>query len=281
MEVIPFSAYLDSLGPLNAHVDPLIATPESDAIRQGAESLAALPAIDRDTLAAWVSANPPWMPVLGLTVGLSQERLKNFLRHSFGTSSWTTVARNWPADAIERLDDEFALLTSLASTRHKTFSFGDVLVARAGSRVTANRAGVAGRLLEDDIESIAVSLGLSYQTRTRFTGRNGRTAPCDLVLPDADHAAIVVAAKGFDSTGSKLTDAVREIEEMADVRLPRQFVIAVIDGIGWKSRQADLRRIHALWETSQIDGMYTRATLPRFAVDLEDAARLRGLLPAN
>jgi len=31
-------------------------------------------------------------------------------------------------------------------------------------------------------------------------------------------------------------------------------VIAVIDGIGWKSRQADLRRIHALWETWQVDG---------------------------
>ena len=281
MEVIPFSAYLESLGPLNAHIDPLIATPESDAIRQGAESLAALPGVDRETLAAWVTANPHGMPVLGLAVGLSQERLKNFLRHAFGTSSWTTVARNWPADAIERLDDEFELLSSLASTRHQTFSFGDILVARAGSRVTANRAGVAGRLLEDDIEAIAVGLGLSYQTRTRFTGRNGRTAPCDLVVPDAGNAAIVVAAKGFDSTGSKLTDAVREIEEMADVRLPRQFVIAVIDGIGWKSRQADLRRIHSLWETSQIDGMYTRATLPRFAVDLEDAARLRGLLPAN
>ena len=58
------------------------------------------------------------------------------------------------------------------------------------------------------------------------------------------NAAIAVAAKGFDSTGSKLTDAVREIEEMADVRLPRQFIMAVIDGIGWKSRQSDLRRIY-------------------------------------
>jgi len=66
-----------------------------------------------------------------------------------------------------------------------------------------------------------------------------------------------VAAKGFDSTGSKLTDAVREIEEMADVRQARQFIMAVIDGrgdgrrppsqaihhgghrrIGWKNRKA-------------------------------------------
>jgi len=105
----------------------------------------------------------------------------------------------------------------------------------------------------------------------------GYTAPCDLVVPNSDDAQIVVAAKGFDSTGSKLTDAVREIEEMADVRLPRQFVIAVIGGIGWKSHQADLRRIHNLWVTKQIDGMYTLATLAQFRHDLEDAARLRRL----
>lgn len=104
------------------------------------------------------------------------------------------------------------------------------------------------------------------------------TAPCDLVVPDSGNAQIVVAAKGFDSTGSKLTDAVREIQEMAEIRLPRQFVIAVIDGIGWKSRKADLRRIHGLWETQQIDGMYTLATLDQFRNDLEEAAKLRQLI---
>jgi len=281
MDVIPFDAYVDSLGPLNAHVDPLVATPESDAIRQTVASLARLQELDRGTLATWVEATPAGLPVLGLAVGLSRERLRNIFRHAFGTSSWTVVARACPTEAIELLDADFGLVHALKATRDSTFTFADLLVARASSRVTAGRAGAAGRLLEDDIEAIAIDLGLRYQTRTRFTGRNSRTAPCDLVIPNAADAAIVVAAKGFDSTGSKLTDAVREIEEMADVRLPRQFVIAVIDGIGWKSRRADLRRIHTLWETSQIDGMYTRASLPRFALDLEDAARLRGLLPAG
>lgn len=116
-----------------------------------------------------------------------------------------------------------------------------------------------------------------WQTRTRFVGRNSRTAPCDLVIPNGDNAAIVVAAKAFDSTGSKLTDAVREIEEMADVRLPRQYIIVVIDGIGWKSRKADLRRIYDLWASEQIDGMYSLANLGRFREDVERAARLRGL----
>ncbi|MFV0634905.1 hypothetical protein [Demequina sp.] len=89
---------------------------------------------------------------------------------------------------------------------------------------------------------------------------------------------LVVAAKAFDSTGSKLTDAVREIQEMADVRMPRQYVMAVVDGIGWKSRVADLRRIHRLRETGAIDGMYTLAPLDVFHDDLEEAARLRRLI---
>jgi hypothetical protein len=97
------------------------------------------------------------------------------------------------------------------------------------------------------------------------------------VIPSAAEPEIVVVAKGFDSTGSKLTDAVREIEEIAEVRLPRQYVMAVIDGIAWKSRMADLRRIYALWETHRIDGMYTLSSLDRFRRDLEEAAHLRGL----
>lgn len=40
----------------------------------------------------------------------------------------------------------------------------------------------------------------------------------------------------------------------------------------------DLRKIHALWQSGQIDGMYTLATLDDFRTDLEHAARLRGLL---
>lgn len=89
---------------------------------------------------------------------------------------------------------------------------------------------------------------------------------------------IVVAAKAFDSTGSKLTDAVHEIEEMASVRRPTQFVCAVIDGIGWKSRISDLKCIYDLWTNNSIDGMYTLATLPAFQKDLSEAAKLRRLL---
>ncbi|OBH08166.1 hypothetical protein [Mycobacterium sp. E3247] len=277
-EPIPFADYLGALGRLSAHIDPLASTVETDAIRAAAVSLAALPVISRKSIAKWAAAHPNDVPVLGLLVGLGQEKLKNALKHTFDTSGWVLLARNNAVELISWLDDVYGLVAQAKAQLHATYGIGDVLVARAGTRAAATAAGAQGRKVEDEIEAVAKILGLPYQTRTTFTGRNGRTAPCDLVIPNSDSAAIAVAAKGFDSTGSKLTDAVREIVEMADVRLPRQFVIAVIDGIGWKSRAADLRRIHQLWVDQQIDGMYTLATLDQFRDDIEEAAKLRKLL---
>jgi hypothetical protein len=273
-ELPSFDAYLASLGRLTAHVDPTASTPEAVALKDAAESLAQLTEVTSASLSEWVRHHAEWVPALGLAVGLSQEKLKNTLRHHLGTTGWVTLARTRPDALIELLDAEYDLVRQVATQRAKIYGFGDILAARAGTRAFATRAGASGRRVEDEIEMIAHDLGLARETRTRFVGRNNRTAPCDLVIPNAANALIVVAAKGFDSTGSKLTDAVREIEEMAEVRLPRQFTYAVIDGIGWKSRVSDLRRIYGLWERQQINGMYTLASLDRFRADLEEAARI-------
>jgi hypothetical protein len=277
-DIPTFGDYVRSLGRLTAHIDPTAASPEAAEIKGAAASLAALQEITEGTLTAWAAEHPSWVNVLGLTVGLSQEKLKNTLKHHFDTSGWISLARDRPAELVRMLEEDFDLIRLVTVQRGRAYDFGDMLVARAGTRQTASRAGASGRKVEDEIEAIAGDLGLDGKPRTRFTGRNNRTAPCDLAIPSGAHAEIVVAAKGFDSTGSKLTDAVREIEEMADVRLPRQFVMAVIDGIGWKNRISDLRRIFTLWENHQIDGMYTLANIDLFRDDLEQAARLRGLL---
>jgi hypothetical protein len=275
-----FEAYLASLTGLSVHADPTLATTYSEEIREAAASLVAVPEITATTLAEWARRHPRWVPVLGLAVGLSQERLRNALRHHFDTTGWVSLARERPAEVIAMLNERYELVRLVAEQRGKVYNFGDILAARAGSRATATRAGAAGRRVEDEIQAVAERLELPYQLRTRFTGRNGRTAACDLVIPHGDAAAIAVAAKGFDSTGSKLTDAVREIEEMAEVRLPSQFILAVVDGIGWKNRQADLRRIYQLRERQQVDGMYTLAMLDDFESAIRRAAQIRGVSPS-
>jgi hypothetical protein len=279
MDAVPYDEYTSSLRPLTERVDPTVPSAETAVIMGFADQLAALDEVTRDSLAEFIESHPASVPTLGLAVGLGQEKLKNALRHRLGTSGWVTLARQRPQELIEMLDNRYDLVRLLELQRNTPYRFGDVLVARSGSRATAVGAARAGRLVEDAIEGVAVGLGLPYAMRTTFQGRNDRTAPCDLAIPaGGELAQIVVAAKGFDSTGSKMTAAVSEVKDMAEVRLARQYVMAVVDGIGWLSRARDLHELHDLWLSHGIDGMYSLNMLEQFENDLEEAARRIGLL---
>ena len=238
--------------------------------------------LSRKMLAGAIKRDPELVPILGLVVGLSQEALKNTFRVRFGTAAWTQLAKQRPGDVVAFLDDEFGVTQRLAQDRTANWQYVDILLERAGPRGGAGRAIVRGRAVEDAVELLVGKGGLNlpYKLRTRFAGRAGRTAPCDVAVPGAgEDTQIAIAAKGFNSTGSKLTDAAREIEMMADVRQPHQFVYAVIDGIGWHGRKADLRRIYDLRASRRIDGLYTLALLGDFQEELMRAARRLGLLP--
>lgn len=58
---------------------------------------------------------------------------------------------------------------------------------------------------------------------------------------------------------------------------PHQFVYAVVDGIGWLSRQAALRRIHMPWTDRAINGVFSLAQLQAFKAELEQAAAIHKL----
>ncbi len=276
---ISFSDFLDSLADLRrlAREDAGVAAEVSRVVAALRE--AGRPS--REMLADFVRAHPDSVPVLATCVGLTHEQLKNQLRHRLGTSGWVTLARTRGEELVRVLDAEFNLVERLTEQLAREWTFDDVLLERyLWSRRGAVTAVSQGRTVEDEVEAIVERVGLPRDARTRFSGRGGGTAPCDLAIPaGGDRAQIVIAMKSYNSTGSKLTDAVREIEEMASVRLPSQYVYAVVDGIGWKSRQADLRRIYDLWDRRMIDGLYSLAQLDRFEADLREAARRLGLAP--
>jgi hypothetical protein len=255
---------------------PLVETSEHVKIRECADKLVALPTIDRAALTEALSdqgrISRDMLRTLGLVVGLSHERLTSELAAHLGDQERRDTSR-----VVEFLDQEFGVAQEVNAARARSYGWPDVLVARAGSRRTAGRAIAGGRSVEDAIEAVVQVLGLPYELRTRFRGRAAE-APCDVAIPTGGATAeIVCAAKGFDSTGSKLTDAVREIEEMANVRAPSQYVLAVVDGIGWHRRRSDLQKIFRLYAGRQIDGLYTLALLDEFRKDVDQAATLRGI----
>lgn len=267
-----FAEYLGRLRQLTEHVGALVEPESAKEIRAATDSLESLGTIDVDILTAWVEENPKDVYTLGLSVGLSQEKLKNLCKAQFDTASWAKAAKQDARAVVQWLEDEFALVDALTMQLSREYGFADVLVARGNPRQTAASAGLSGLLVEDQVEDVVKALGLPYEMRGQFTGREGRTAPADVVIPNKEAALIAVACKGFDSTGSKLTDAVTEVAAVARVRLPRQYVFAVVDGIGWMSRQADFRRMYEMFENDTIDGLYALADLAQFEADLRDAA---------
>ncbi len=275
---ISFAEFLDSirqLGGGTSELDPEIRRRFDEAAR----ALQKLPVVNRKALTQVIQVNPKWVPILGLCVGLSQEQLKNTLRHRLGSAAWVGLARARASELIAFLDAEFALVKRIRVERARSWSYADILIERYGSRSRAGRAIGRGRAVEDEVEHVVEKLGLPCKMRTRFVGRGDETGPCDLAIPQGrEHALIVCAIKGFDSTGSKLSDAAGEIARMAEVRRPKQFVFAIVDGMGWKSRQADLRKIHRLWEKQSIDGLYSLAHMDQFRRDLKAAARRLGLI---
>ena len=185
---ISLADYRSNLRSISDWVNPTFVTPEMERITSAGRSLSHLRMFDVATLTTWVQQNPREAYVLGLVVGLGQEKLKNRLREAFGTTGWVKLAREKPQDLITWFIATFELDRLLTEQLGRTYSFGDVLVARAGTRVTAAQAGKSGRKLEDLIEEIAIDLSLPYATRGRFIGRNLLTAPCFGDLPRVDIA---------------------------------------------------------------------------------------------
>lgn len=271
-------AYLRRLRRITEHVDPTVYSPGAIGIMDSANSLDELPNVERRTLADWLYERPRDAYTLGLAVGLSQEKLKGVVKAQFGTEAWWRPAKADPDAFVAWMDDEFDLVAALESQRRQEYTFGHVLAARGTSRATATSAAVAGLLIEGRVETIVRSLLLPYKMRGRFVGQNGNRGPADLVVPDFERAKITVACKGFDSTGSKLTAAVTEVQDMANVRYADQYVFAVVDGIGWNRRQGDFRRLFKLFEDGRIDGLYSLADLEQFRADLAKAAQRTGFL---
>lgn len=282
MGQISFDDILSAVTDLSSAEDADDARDYLDEIRPTVERLTSLPEITVATLTEAIEKDPQIVPLLASCIGLTQERLKNQLKHHLGTSGWIKLARDNPQDLINLFDREYNLVHRVRDDISRNWTFADVLVERyRWSRRTAGRAITRGRQLENVVEDVVKSLGLPYQMRTQFRGRGDIAVPCDVAIPTGENALIAGAAKGYNSTGSKLSDAVREIELLANYRLPRQFIFAVIDGIGWKNRLNDMRRIFDLWQNQEIDGLYTLADMHRFKSDLVQFATRQQLLPTD
>lgn len=164
------------------------------------------------------------------------------------------------------------LLEKMNSEIHRPLEWHDRLVGLfEGGWGSARKGQLRGRMLEDFVEDILLEIFARDQisTRCQFVGANGLSSEkADFAIPSAADAHILIEVKGFNATGSKQTDVLGDIFRIVEQRRDDTAFLLVTDGISWKARQSDLRKIVKLQNEGRIRRIYTMAMAPELRDDL-------------
>jgi hypothetical protein len=119
--------------------------------------------------------------------------------------------------------------------------------------------------------------GENYEVRCTFNGPRGTTAKCDFAIPSKTAARILVESKGYGATGSKMTDILGDIHTIIGAKRADTALLFFTDGLTWKERQSDLRKLVELQNNGDITRIYTYAMADQFERDLRQLKNEGGL----
>jgi hypothetical protein len=151
---------------------------------------------------------------------------------------------------------------------NKPWTAEEILVDRyrmSRGRATAGQA--RGRSLEAKVADILTPI-VPFETDVSFVGRRGVIAKCDFAIPNRQHPKIVLEAKGFEATGSKLTDFLGDIRKIIEAKESRMYFFLVTDGRGWLHRRSDLQHVINFQHLKDVDMVYASRSLPQLAQDV-------------
>lgn len=177
--------------------------------------------------------------------------------------------RDSPAEFVNALVD-MGLLDAMGALANKPPRWTDVLVERLRSgRGRAISGQRRGRGLEDFAEKIVAKVfPKSYAVRCKFVGARKQTAKCDLAIPSKENPRILVEVKGYGATGSKMSDVVGDIDAIIRAKRPDTNLLLLTDGITWRRRQSDLRKLVERQNEGLISRIYTTSMADQLEQDL-------------
>jgi len=105
--------------------------------------------------------------------------------------------------------------------------------------------------------------------RCTFSGPLGGVAKCDFAIPTKVAPRILIEAKGYGATGSKMTDILGDIRTIISAKRHDTAFLFFTDGLTWKQRKSDLRKIIEFQNTGGITRIYTYALVEQFEADLK------------
>jgi hypothetical protein len=98
---------------------------------------------------------------------------------------------------------------------------------------------------------------VNYEVRCTFRGHRGTTAKCDFAIPSKKAARILVESKGYGATGSKMSDILGDVHTIINAKRGDTALLFFTDGLTWKERQSDLRKLLELQNNREITRIYT------------------------
>lgn len=175
--------------------------------------------------------------------------------------------------------ESLQLREAMATTVNYEPVWSDILVERLRSgRGSAIQGQRRGRGLEDFAEAMVKEVfGESYETRCTFTGADSKTAKCDVAVPDKSRPRIVIEVKGYGATGSKMTDIIGDLDAIIDAMRRDTYLLFITDGMTWKNRLSDLKKIIERQNQGKITRIYTTKMREELLQDLKDLKSIIGI----
>ena len=262
---------ISSLSPLEADWKDDMA----EAIIQRIKNVPTKPEYDRGDIAALIEAKSGYdfqvsKFCVASFLGFSKDKLESELQSLLGAGG--TGIKRFQKDREVYLDvlEELGLRDAMTITVNRQPVWSDILEERLRSgRGSAIQGQQRGRGLEDYAEEVIREVfGSEYEPRCTFQGVNG-AAKCDFAIPNKSMPLILVEAKGYGATGSKMSDIIGDVDAIIGAKRNDASLLLVTDGLTWKARGNDLRKLIERQNDGRITRIYTKNMRDRFRDDLE------------
>jgi DpnII restriction endonuclease len=212
------------------------------------------------------------LTLIRLFLDLSKDELVGSLREFLGGSGIGVKAFRENPDAFLRGLVSLGALEKMREIVGTPATWRDLLVERLKTgRGSAIRAQSRGKFLEDKTEELVREVfGIDrYSARCRFVGANGRDdEKADFAIPSKGDPRILIEVKAYGATGSKQTDILGDMGRIVGKKRHDTTLLFVTDGITWKLRPNDLRKLIEMQNRGQIARIYTLKMFPDLRQDL-------------
>lgn len=215
-----------------------------------------------------------------LFLDLSKDELTAELRNRVGSGIGVQRLQQDPDGFLDALVDMGAL-GQMAVTVNTPVQWHDILTERLkGGRGSAIKGQRRGRSLEDFVERLIVLVfgEDGYDARCQFRGATGTSQEkADFAIPDKGDPGILIEAKAYGATGSKQTDVLGDVERIVKEKRDDTQFLLVTDGITWRERTSDLRKLVELQNLGKIARIYTQSMAEQLETDLRQLKQEHGL----